>query len=168
MPLSKKQLALVHIAKTNLALTDAEYRDLLAEFGAKSASNIDDKGFDKLLQRFRAMGFRPKFRPRPDNNEAEFPAGKERQLQKIKAQLIELGVGWKYADGIAARMFARPRVRWLAPEQLTAVIASLEYRLKKAEGLRLKAEDNKTEEALLPDLQPSALSLQPNLQEGTL
>lgn len=65
------RLALVHVARRELALTDEEYRAILMEeAGVGSASLLRPEGVDAVMRRFKAMGFvqiaRPKAKRRRD------------------------------------------------------------------------------------------------------
>lgn len=84
--LSREQLALVHVAKRDLGLTDEVYRDILhVETGRESSKDLDRRGLDKLLARFASMGFqqghldgrarggRPKVPPAADPTELPTP-----------------------------------------------------------------------------------------------
>ncbi|MEX2617278.1 MAG: regulatory protein GemA [Alphaproteobacteria bacterium] len=62
MSLSRKQTALVHIAKKQLALTEDEYRGVLAKTaGVESCSELDGYGFEAVMQYFAALGFKSGF-----------------------------------------------------------------------------------------------------------
>lgn len=51
--LDKKKLALIHIVKRELHLSDQEYRDILQQVtGVRSAKDLDGKGFNRLLRYF--------------------------------------------------------------------------------------------------------------------
>ena len=55
MVLDRKKLAVIHIVKRELALSDDEYRDLLQrETGVRSAKNLDETGFRRLMRSFAA------------------------------------------------------------------------------------------------------------------
>lgn len=58
MPLHGSRLKLVAIARKRLAMADDDYRQLLAEYGGcASARDLDDRGFDAVMARFRQLGF---------------------------------------------------------------------------------------------------------------
>ena len=60
MALTRKQTALLHVAKKQLALTDEDYRAILhAEARAKSSRELDAIGFEAVIQRFMTLGFTP-------------------------------------------------------------------------------------------------------------
>ena len=53
MALDKKKLAVIHIVKRELDLSDQEYRDQLEEVtGVRSAKSLDETGFRKLMNYF--------------------------------------------------------------------------------------------------------------------
>ena len=51
--MDRKKLAVIHIVKKELGLSDEEYRDILQTYaGVRSAKDLDDKGFRKLMHHF--------------------------------------------------------------------------------------------------------------------
>jgi hypothetical protein len=57
--ISKKQIALVHVAKRDLGLEDDDYRAILARYGGcESAADLDAFGFHHVMRYFTALGFR--------------------------------------------------------------------------------------------------------------
>ena len=53
MPLDNKKLAVIHIVKKELGLSDREYRDRLEEVtGVRSAKCLDEREFRKLMNYF--------------------------------------------------------------------------------------------------------------------
>ncbi len=51
--MDNKKLAVIHIVKKELGLTDTEYRDILQKAaGVYSAKDLDDKSFQKLMNYF--------------------------------------------------------------------------------------------------------------------
>jgi len=53
MPLDNKKLAVIHIVKNELGLSDREYRDRLEEItGVRSAKFLDEQGFRRLMNYF--------------------------------------------------------------------------------------------------------------------
>lgn len=60
MSLTRKQNALLHVAKTKLGLTDNAYRSALAELaGVTSSTELDQGGFTVLMGFFEWLGFEP-------------------------------------------------------------------------------------------------------------
>jgi len=57
--MTRDQLALIHVAKKQVGLDDAAYRDLLRQAaGVDSARHLDRRGFERLMRRFAELGFR--------------------------------------------------------------------------------------------------------------
>lgn len=57
--ISPKHIALLHVAKRELDLTDDDYRAILARYGnAVSAADLDTRGFNLVMKYFTALGFR--------------------------------------------------------------------------------------------------------------
>jgi len=51
--MDRKKLAVIHIVKKELGLSDDEYRDILQKYaGVRSAKDMDEKGFRKLMYHF--------------------------------------------------------------------------------------------------------------------
>ncbi|SIQ78119.1 Protein of unknown function [Rhizobium sp. RU35A] len=57
--ITKKQIALLHVAKRDLGLSDEDYRAILARYGkAESTANLDLSGFNHVMRYMTACGFR--------------------------------------------------------------------------------------------------------------
>lgn len=51
--MDRNKLAVIHIVKKELGLSDEEYRDILEKHaGVRSAKDLDDKGFRRLMHYF--------------------------------------------------------------------------------------------------------------------
>lgn len=60
MPISPKQIRLVHVAKRKLELTDAQFRTALTEVaGVESLKDLDQEGMNVLMGLFEYLGFQP-------------------------------------------------------------------------------------------------------------
>jgi len=60
MSLSRKQKALIHVAKSKLELTEGMYRAALVEIaGVTSSTDLDVAGFEALMGFFEYQGFTP-------------------------------------------------------------------------------------------------------------
>lgn len=55
-----KLLALVHIAKKELALRDDEYRDVLKYWGVKTSAQMSIQELEELVTYFESLGFKKK------------------------------------------------------------------------------------------------------------
>lgn len=76
--INRKQIALIHVAKSKLNLGEEEYRDILEQFGVSSSKDLSRKQFKELLNIFTDMGFdapaNPAYIPklRPSINRLQF------------------------------------------------------------------------------------------------
>jgi phage gp16-like protein len=139
---SKANLAMIHIAKKELALTDEHYRIILdAVTGKESAASITDLQATAVLERFKELGWKAKQArkkgKRPRNME-DF-GSKAEQLKKIEALLTVGGKSWAYADGIAKRICKVDKVEWVTDGNLYKVITALRMQAKR-EGWDLSGE----------------------------
>ena len=67
--LSRKQVAVIHVAKKQLALDDDCYRDILRRAaGVDSAANLDEIGFMYVMKQMTALGFRSTWTERTFGN----------------------------------------------------------------------------------------------------
>ncbi len=66
MTISRKQIAMLQVARKQLGLADEDYYTILwHEAGARSSRDLDNDSFDAVLRRFERLGFkRPAGRPR--------------------------------------------------------------------------------------------------------
>jgi hypothetical protein len=59
MALSRSQIAVIHVAKKQLALDDDSYRAVLNRFGGvDSAADLGLEGFENLMRHMSALGFK--------------------------------------------------------------------------------------------------------------
>lgn len=117
----RKQLAQIHIAKSDLGLDDGTYRAILMDVaGVESAANLSAKGRRDVLERFESRGWKNKRHRAP-----AVTAEKAPYVRKIGAVLADMKLSWNYAHGIARQMYKKQRVQWCEPEQLRAIVAAL-------------------------------------------
>jgi len=58
MIMTKEKLAVIHLAKKQLGLSDEAYRQMLSELaGVESAKDLGEHGFEAVMFRFYRMGF---------------------------------------------------------------------------------------------------------------
>ena len=62
MALSRKQSALIHVAKKQLGLTDEHYRAILSAItGFESSKHLDQRDFEAVMRHMSSLGFRNDF-----------------------------------------------------------------------------------------------------------
>ena len=129
----RRDLAKIHIAKKQLGMDDATYREMLFNItGFQSAAYLDSKQRWAIIKHLKARGFhsRHKSAKASGMNRTTAP-DRAPLLSKIGAILFDLKLPWAYADGMAKRMFSVDKVRWLRPDQLHKVTAALIYHQKR-------------------------------------
>lgn len=99
-----KELAAIHTAKRDLGMADDAYRDILWSVArVRSAKDLDHAGRMKVLDHFKACGWKPK--PKPNEWAFIDKAAADRQplLRKICMVCKGMKVGKAYAEGAAKR-----------------------------------------------------------------
>lgn len=127
-------LAKIHLAKKLLGMVEEDYRAmLLAVGGSSSSANLDYDGRQRVLDHFKARGFKPAANPTAKRPARPTPAPEKRALvRRIRAQLISLDrKPDTYADGIAKRMFGVDMYEWATCAQLQDITTALAYEQKK-------------------------------------
>lgn len=132
--ISNAKKAVIHIAKSQVGMSDDEYRDLLGSVGAASSTDLSNQTFDKVMSRMENMGFRttskPKKRPR---KKAGLPGNKRQIMGKIEAILLDMDLPWAYVDAIASKRYGVATVQWLESDDLHAVLKMMIYHQKRKE-----------------------------------
>jgi len=134
--ISKAKKTLLHVAKSQLGLSDDEYREALrahAEVDSSADPGMTNFGFKKVMQHFERCGFKSKNKKQRFRGKG-VPAYKSKLTAKIFATCKDLGLPNAYADGIAKRMFSIDRVEWCDPDQLHKIVQCLAYEQKKRKG----------------------------------
>jgi phage gp16-like protein len=132
----RAMLAKVHIAKKDLCLDDDTYRMMLDNlFGVESSAKLSLKQLDELLGHMTSRGFVAV--KKGDAKPSKSVQNSKPIITKIGALLVELGqregrhMPWSYAVGILKRQSGVMRLEWAKPDQLRAVVAALDNRVKK-------------------------------------
>ncbi|ACL05262.1 protein of unknown function DUF1018 [Desulfatibacillum aliphaticivorans] len=127
-----RALAVIHMAKKDLALDDAAYVEMLQNLTKKdSCAKMTDAELRKVLKHLESCGFKPKrkkqsYPGRPKNMDGK--DSRSRQLRKVEAYLTIMKEPWSYADTIAKRQAGVDRVGWVPPEKLGGIITALRKR----------------------------------------
>lgn len=90
MTISRQKIALVHVAKAQLELTDADYRELLLRTAnVNSSTELDEAAFERLMIEFERLGFR----------HVKHSAPPRREGMASPAQISRIRTLWKkYTD----------------------------------------------------------------------
>lgn len=123
--MDNKKLALIHIVKKELGLSDREYRDILEKTaGVRSAKDLDAKGFQKLMHYFvRSRHYR---------------SGRDtitlRQKMFIKHLLDEAGWNEQHFLNFLKKYYKKPALDRLTRKEASNVIESMKNIIKHQSG----------------------------------
>ncbi|MBU3952062.1 MAG: regulatory protein GemA [Proteobacteria bacterium] len=120
--ISNKKKAVIHIAKAQVGMKEAEYRDLLSSVGAETSKDLTDKTFDRLMGQFQRLGFKTTSKTRSKRNVSNLPHGKKALMKKLEAIILDMGLTWGYVDAIAKKRFEVETAQWLGPEDLLKLV----------------------------------------------
>ncbi len=131
----KRQLAQIHIAKSNLGLDDDTYRALLQDVaGVDSAAKLNAKQRAAVLERFESKGWKNKKhkgKPRSVSDD------KAPLISKIGALLADMELPWAYAIAILEqKKVYTQRLEWCTTKQLHGIVVAL---IKRQEKLQKQA-----------------------------
>lgn len=119
----KRQLAQIHIAKSDLGLDDDTYRALLLDVtGLASSAKLSAKQRAAVLERFESKGWKNK---KQKGKPRALSTDKAPLISKIGALLADMKLPWSYADGIARQMYKIERVGWCSNNQLRGIVTAL-------------------------------------------
>ncbi len=125
MTIDNKKLAVIHIVKKELGLTDDEYRNILQqEAGVRSAKDLDDQGFQRLMHYFTRSRH---YRDRRDG--ITF-----RQKLYIKYLVRDLGWDSGHFRNFLKKYYRKTSVAGLTKKEASKVIVALKKILARASG----------------------------------
>lgn len=128
--INRSQIALLHVAKSKVGLSEQEYRDLLGRYGVATSKDLNSEQLEELIRHLKDCGFQMQSSVPGAPEIEKQPAAKRPNLRKIWALLKKQGLPWSYADGVAWRMHQVTKTIWCTPEQLHKIVIALEYRAK--------------------------------------
>ena len=127
-----KLLALVHIAKKEIPLSDDEYRDVIASWGVRSSADMSIPELEELVKYFESLGFKKKV---PDPRDPGFGIGQIKALQKrVREEAGKLNNGEERLKGLLKKIAREDDLRFCRNvkklKQLLKVIRLLQNREK--------------------------------------
>lgn len=148
MGLSKKQKAVLHVAKGKLGLDEATYRDALEAYGGvRSSTGLGYKGFLAVMEHFEKAGFKSKKTRHSSLVTRNSSMASDGQIRKIKALWLTLagtyyeqGKEWKALRGFLKKRFRVDHENFLTPGKAGQVIEAI-----KAIGGRKKVRSGEAE-----------------------
>ncbi len=130
----RRELALIHVAKKQLALADESYRAILRRLaGVESAALLDDASRERVLAHFKALGwvYKPAKRAGPSTGSGRRQAdgGQARKIRALWLALYHLGEVQDPAESAIAAFVRRQTsleaLQWLTPSEANRVIEAL-------------------------------------------
>jgi hypothetical protein len=126
--INNKQKALLHVAKSQLGLTEEEYREILkAHGGAESSVHLDEFGLEKVMRFFSELGFkRKRGRDAEKARRGDLTILASEGQRKMIYHLME-DLGWWPARlyGFIEKMIGKERPEELTKEEAPKVIEGL-------------------------------------------
>lgn len=147
--MNRGALAKLHIAKKQLGMDEETYRAMLLQHGGvRSAKDLSERGLARVMAHLRSCGAefsapRRNIGKRPHNFN-RLPA----YVDKVEAQLADMGLSWAYADSIARNITGGhgapeqgkdpgvERLAWVTQDKhWRAIIAALDVEQEKRQRL---------------------------------
>ncbi len=117
--------AKIHIAKNELGLDEATYRELLMRVtGKDSCGLMTNSELVAVCNEFKRLGFVAK-QAKPKQSKPTTTADRVALLNKVEAILADMGLPWSYANATAKQMFGVDMVHWLDAQRLYKVVQAL-------------------------------------------
>lgn len=137
-------IKLLHVAKGQLMMSDADYRTLLANVsrGKNSSTRLSVKELEQALHQMKAKGFVVMGGKKPNGGKKDIPVYEARdQVKKIRAlwlQLHDMGVLKNASElslaGFVKRMTGIGHHNWLDVDNAGRVIEHLKQWIKREES----------------------------------
>ena len=128
MGISKRQIALLHVARGKLGIADADWRSILAQIaGVTSSTELDAAGFNLVMGFLEYAGFRPLTAQGP-NFGARPGMASFAQIELIRVLWSEYTHGASDEDGLnkwLERCFKVSNLRFLRADAAAKVITAL-------------------------------------------
>ncbi|MGP4950733.1 gp16 family protein [Psychrobacter sp. T6-1] len=125
MSTKKALMAKIHIAKKELNLDDATYRDVLWRVtGKRSCKDMTIAQLQDAAKDMQNSGFKPKATPK-HGSKPNVTKRRQPLINKIEAILADMGLHWNYAHGVGEQMFKIKRLQFLNDQQLYKVTQAL-------------------------------------------
>lgn len=128
----RKLLALVHIAKKEIPLSDDEYRDVIAYWGVRSSADMSIPELEELVKYFESLGFKKKV---TDPRDPGAGVGQIKALQeRVREEAGKLNNGEKRLIGLVKKIAKKDDLKFCRNvtklKQLLKVIRLLQNREK--------------------------------------
>lgn len=114
----KSELAIIHIAREELAMDDETYRAMLHMCArVTSSADLDHAGRARVIEYLKSRGWKPK--------KARVANFKSKLIWKVNQLLNQQDLSKSYAEGIAKQMYKREKLEWCTTNELRGIITAL-------------------------------------------
>ena len=138
MSTKKILMAKIHIAKKDLVLDDATYRDVLWRVtGKRSCKGMTIAQLEAVVKDMQSNGFKPKATPK-HGKKPDVIKRRQALMNKIEAILADMTLHWNYAHGVGEQMFQIKRLQFLNDQQLYKVTQALSKHQKREADKAIK------------------------------
>ena len=125
--LTKKQTALIHVARKQLGLSDERYRYILRKMaGVESARDLDRTGFEFVMQAMAALGFRSEFtRSFYGHRDGMATPAQVTRIRALWGEYTEGGAGERSLDKWLERTCKVSALRFLTDDEAQKALKGL-------------------------------------------
>lgn len=124
------QIKLIHTAKRALNLTDENYKDILAGFGAESCKNLSLENYRRVMAIFEQMGFKAELKSKINHRRPRNEMASGDQIGKIKGLWKTSEVVRDKSDSALNHFIKRiagvDHIDWLPERDVHKVIKAIE------------------------------------------
>ncbi len=121
---TKKQIQIIHIAKQQLGLDDATYREILAGYGVKSSKDLTYNQAQWLIKHFQKAGFKIKVKYR-EGMITPKQIGYLKYLWKSNPNVRNKSV--EGLENFVKRIIKIDRLEWIPRNRVHKVIKAIEH-----------------------------------------
>jgi len=136
MKLTKKQITLIHVAKSKIGMTEEDYREMLhTRFGVNSSRELKQDQWDEIYSHFKNCGFVPHHKSAKKSGMHKRPACDKASLtSKVEALLADMDLSWAYADELAKRICKVEKFSFVPRDDIYKIITALRKHQEKTRG----------------------------------
>ncbi|MCP3940033.1 MAG: DUF1018 domain-containing protein [Desulfobacteraceae bacterium] len=120
--ISNAKKAVIHIAKSQVGMSNEEYHDLLSSVSVTSSKKLNNKTFSIVMNQFEQLGFKTKSKTRSKRKVSNLPNRKQPLIKKLEAIILDMGKSWRYVDAISKRRFDIETAQWLEVPELRKLV----------------------------------------------
>ncbi len=143
--INNKKLAVIHIAKAQVGMSEDEYRAMLGGVDVSSAKDLNNKTFSTIMKQFEQLGFKSKSKTRKGSRRpsiSNLPRSKRELMKKLEALILDQGKSWAYVDSIAKKRLGVDKAQWLTADKLRKLVIMMQYQSNREKKKQSKAQQS--------------------------